>query len=42
MKQEKIERQEKPLFLKSVVRPVEKRLEMASLPKMCKNCFYGS
>ena len=31
-----------PMFLKSVMKPVESRLEMAKLPKMCSNSFYGN
>ena len=31
-----------PLFLKSLVQPLDDRVEMAKLPKMCKNSFYGN
>lgn len=32
----------KPLFLKSVVEPLDDRVEMGKLSKMCKNSFYGN
>ncbi|MCK0515699.1 hypothetical protein [Williamsia sp. DF01-3] len=33
---------DKPLFLKSVVEPLDDRVEMGKLSKMCKNSFYGN
>lgn len=43
----KIELQSEALFLKSVMKPVEDKVEMAKvkagkLPKMCDNSFYGN
>ena len=36
-----VQEADKPLFLKSVVTPVDARVEMG-LSKMCKNTFYGN
>lgn len=36
-----VQEAEQPLFLKSVVSPVDARVEM-KLPKMCKTSFYGN
>lgn len=36
-----VQEADKPLFLKSVVTPVDARVEMG-LAKMCKNTFYGN
>jgi hypothetical protein len=38
---EEVKEADKPLFLKSLVTPVDARVEMA-LPKGCKTSFYGN